>query len=174
MISLLKEGNNEAFDFLIDEYQKKIYWLIRKMVVDHDDANDLTQEVFIKVYRKISGFEESSTLFTWLYKIASNEALDFLRKKKKRFFIPIQDVTAELQSLISENMPGAEEVEIRFHKALLTVPDQQRLVFNMRYFDDLSFKQIAEILDKSEGGLKANYHHAVNKIKKALNLESLD
>lgn len=161
-----QESRNYGFNLLVRAYQQRIYWHIRKMVVDHDDADDLVQEVFVKIWKNISSFREDSSLFTWVYRIATNECLNFLRKKRKRFFIPLHDVAGELsQKLESSTEIDGSEVEMKLQKALLTLPDKQRLVFNMKYFDDMKYTQIAEITGSSVGSLKASYHHAVKKIE---------
>jgi RNA polymerase sigma-70 factor (ECF subfamily) len=136
------------------------------MVIDHDDADDLTQEVFIKIHKAIGNFREDAELFTWIYRIATNECLTFLKKKRRRFFLPLEDVGKEL-SLKIDSSAGISEDEIqkKLQKALLTLPDKQRLVFNMKYFDDLSYEVISEITGTSVGALKASYHHAVKKIE---------
>jgi len=155
-----------GFNLLVRTYQQKIYWHIRKMVIDHDDADDVTQEVFIKVYRNINSFREDSQLYTWIYRIATNECLSFLQRKKRRFFLPIGDVESELISKLdhSPHISG-DEIQLKLQKALLKLPDKQRLVFNMKYFDDMSYEEIAAITNTSVGALKASYHHAVNKIE---------
>ena len=143
-----------------------MYWHVRKMVIDHDDADDLTQEVFIKIHRYIETFREDAQLFTWIYRIATNECLTFLTKKKRRFFLPIGDVEGELTAKLetSDQLSG-DEVQLKLQKALLKLPDKQRLVFNMKYFEDLPYERISEITDTSVGALKASYHHAVKKIE---------
>jgi len=140
------------------------------MVIDHDDADDLVQEIFVKVWKNLNKFREDSKLFTWIYRIATNECLTFLKKKKRKFFIPIHDLQDELSSKL-ENEPGisGDEVQLKLQKALLTLPDKQRMVFNMKYFDEMKFKDIAEITGTTEGALKANYHHAVKKIEDFIN-----
>ena len=157
---------NYGFNLLVREYQERVYWHVRKMVIDHDDADDLVQEIFVKVWKNLGSFREDAKLFTWIYRIATNECLTFLKKKKRKFFVPINDVQAELSSKL-ENEPGVsgDEIQLKLQKALLTLPDKQRMVFNMKYFDDLKFKEISEITKTSEGALKANYHHAVKKIE---------
>lgn len=151
---------------LVRSYQQRVYWHVRKMVIDHDDADDITQEVFIKVHKSIENFREDSQLFTWIYRIATNECLNFLNKKRRRFFLPIEDISAQLSAKIdsSDNISG-DEIQKKLQKALLHLPDKQRLVFNMRYFDDLSYENISEITNTSVGALKASYHHAVKKIE---------
>lgn len=160
------DTRNYGFNLLIREYQKRVYWHVRKMVIDHDDADDLTQEVFIKIHRYIDNFREDSSLFTWIYRIATNECLSFLQKKKRRFMLPIGDVEGELSSKL-ESTPGlsADEIQLKLQKALLKLPDKQRMVFNMKYFEDMPYEQISDITGTSVGALKASYHHAVKKIE---------
>ncbi len=154
---------------LVRGYQQRVYWHVRKMVIDHDDADDLTQEVFIKVHRYIDTFREDAQLFTWIYRIATNECLTFLDKKKRRFFLPIGDVEGELTRKLdtSAHLSG-DEIQLKLQKALLKLPDKQRLVFNMKYFEDLTYEEIAQITTTSVGALKASYHHAVKKIEEFL------
>ena len=155
---------------MVREYQERVYWHVRKMVIDHDDADDLVQEIFVKVWKNLKSFREDSKLFTWIYRIATNECLTFLKKKKRKFFVPIHDVQEELASkLDSDPSIGGDEIQMKLQKALLRLPDKQRLVFNMKYFDDMKFKDIAAITNTSEGALKANYHHAVKKIEEFIN-----
>jgi RNA polymerase sigma factor (sigma-70 family) len=167
---LLKLRNPDTrsygFNLLIHAYQKRVYSYVRKMVIDHDDADDVTQEVFIKVHRYLDTFREDASLFTWIYRIATNESLAFLQKKKRRFFLPIGDVEGELTQKL-EHQPGlnGDEIQLKLQKALLKLPDKQRLVFNMKYYEDLSYEEIAEITQTSVGALKASYHHAVKKIE---------
>lgn len=167
---LLKIRNPETlsygFNLLVRTYQQRVYWHVRKMVIDHDDADDLTQEVFIKVHKHIGSFREDAQLFTWIYRIATNECLTFLNKKRRRFFLPLEDVGKELSSRLdtSSDISG-EDIQIKLQKALLKLPDKQRLVFNMKYFDELSYEDISEITKTSVGALKASYHHAVKKVE---------
>jgi RNA polymerase sigma factor (sigma-70 family) len=151
---------------LVRAYQQRVYWHVRKMVIDHDDADDLTQEVFIKIHKAIDSFREDSQLFTWIYRIATNECLNFLARKRRRFFLPIEDIGAELSAKIdSSDAISGDEIQKKLQKALLQLPDKQRLVFNMKYFDDLSYENISDITNTSVGALKASYHHAVKKIE---------
>ncbi|MBL7844588.1 MAG: sigma-70 family RNA polymerase sigma factor [Cyclobacteriaceae bacterium] len=160
------ETRNYGFNMLVRTYQQRVYWHVRKMVIDHDDADDLTQEVFIKIHRYIDTFREDSQLFTWIYRIATNECLSFLNRKKKRFFLPIGDVTAELSGKLDNAAHiSGDEIQLKLQKALLKLPEKQRLVFNMKYFDDLPYEEIAKITETSVGALKASYHHAVKKIE---------
>jgi RNA polymerase sigma factor (sigma-70 family) len=165
----MPETKNYGFNLLVHAYQQKVYWHVRKMVIDHDDADDITQEVFIKIYKHIDTFREDSQLFTWIYRIATNECLSFLQRKKRRFFLPIGDVEAELTSkLDSSPYLSGDEIQLRLQKALLKLPDKQRIVFNMKYFEDLTYEEISEITNTSVGALKASYHHAVKKIEEFL------
>lgn len=160
------ESRNYAFNLLVRKYQQKIYWHIRKMVIDHDDADDLVQETFIKAWQALDNFRGDAQLYTWLYRIATNECLNFLNKKKKRFFLPIGDIAHELaDKLDNDPLVTGDEIQLRLQKALLTLPDKQRLVFNMKYFDDMKYDDIAEITGTSVGALKASYHIAVKKIE---------
>lgn len=163
------ETRNYGFNLLVRAYQQRVYSHVRKIVIDHDDADDITQEVFIKIHKAIDGFREDSQLFTWIYRIATNECLTFLNKKKRRFFLPIEDVSAQLSSKI-DLMPelSGDEIQKKLQKAILTLPDKQRAVFNMKYFEELSYEDMAEITTTSVGALKASYHHAVKKIEEYL------
>lgn len=161
-----QETRNYGFNLLIRAYQQRVYWHVRKMVIDHDDADDLTQEVFIKVHKSIDNFREDSQLFTWIYRIATNECLTFLSKKRRRFFLPLEDVGKELATkLDSSSDISGEDIQKKLQKALLKLPDKQRLVFNMKYFDDLPYEDISGITGTSVGALKASFHHAVKKIE---------
>ena len=164
------DTRNYAFNLLVRKYQQKVYGHIRKMVVDHDDANDLTQETFIKVWNNLEGFRADSQLFTWIYRIASNECLGFLNKKRRRFFLPIGDVTAELTGKLDAGAHiTGDEIQLKLQKAILKLPDKQRLVFNMKYFDELKYEEMSAILGTSVGALKASYHLAVKKIEASVN-----
>ncbi len=168
LIQKLKNPESKRFGFnlLVKTYQERIYWHIRKMVIDHDDADDLTQEVFLKVWKGIDKFREDALLYTWIYRIATNECLNFLNKKKKKFFIPIKDVNEELSNKIDAGQGiSGDEIQIKLQKALLTLPEKQRVVFNMKYFDEMKFEEISQITGTSVGALKASYHHAVKKIE---------
>ena len=163
------ETINYGFNLLVRKYQQKMYWHIRKMVIDHDDADDLVQEVFVKVWKHIGNFREDAQLYTWIYRIATNECLNFLRKKKIRLFLPIHDVQNELaEKLDSSSYIDGDEIQFKLQKALLKLPNKQRMVFNMKYFDEMKYEEISEITGTSVGSLKANYHHAVKKIEKFL------
>lgn len=160
---------NYGFNLLMDKYQEKVYWVIRRMVIDHDTSDDIAQETFVKVWKNLSSFKGDSKLYTWIYRIATNEALNHLRKMKRRFFLPIGDVEHELSSsLESDTYYSGDEIQMKLQKAILKLPEKQRLVFNMKYFEEMKFKDIAEVLEVSVGNLKAQYHHAVKKIESFL------
>ncbi len=139
------------------------------MLIDHDDSNDVTQEIFIKIHKSIDKFREDAQLYTWIYRIATNECLSFLNKKKRRFFLPLEDVNRELSRKI-DSAPhlSGDEIQKKLQKALLTLPDKQRLVFNMKYYDDMTYEQMSEITKTSVGALKASFHHATKKIEEFL------
>ena len=160
------DTKNYSFNLLIRKYQQKVYWHIRRIVIDHDDADDVTQETFIKVWKNLENFKEESQLFTWIYRIATNEALSHLRKKRNKFFIPIMNVERKLErTLIDDNFFSGDEIQLKLQKAILTLPEKQRLVFNMKYYDELKYEEMSEITGTSVGALKASYHHAVKKIE---------
>jgi len=167
------ESRNFAFNQLVRKYQQKIYWHIRKMVIDHDDADDVVQETFIKVWQGLQNFRSDSQLYTWIYRIATNESLNFLQKKRRQNHVPLEnddslDLLNTLESSISQDYISGDEIQIKLQKALLQLPDKQRLVFNMKYYDDMKYEEIAEITGTSVGALKASYHLAVKKIEESL------
>jgi RNA polymerase sigma factor (sigma-70 family) len=160
------ETRNYAFNLLVRQYQQRLYWHIRKMVIDHDDTDDILQNVFIKAFNGLSSFREDSKIFTWLYRIATNECITFLNNKKKRFFIPMVDVENQLsQNLENDSYFNGDRIQMRLQQAILTLPEKQRLVFNMKYYEDMKYEDMSEILGTSVGALKASYHHAVKKIE---------
>ncbi len=164
-----EESRNFGFNQLVRQYQEKVYWHIRKMVIDHDDADDVTQEVFVKVWKNLDKFRADSELYTWIYRIATNECLNFLKRKKRRYFLPIHDIKSELLGkLDNDELISGDEIQMRLQKELLKLPDKQRIVFNMKYFDEMKFEEISEITGTSVGALKASYHLAVKKIEKSI------
>ncbi|MBB6110721.1 RNA polymerase sigma factor [Mucilaginibacter lappiensis] len=161
-----EKTRNEAFNLLLKKYQQKIYWHIRRMVVDHDDADDLVQDVFIKVWKNLLGFRNDAQLYTWMYRIASNECITFLNKKKQKNNIPLDDVAYELaDSLADSTYFNGDQAQRKLQEALLTLPEKQRLVFNMKYYDDMKYEEISDVLGTSVGALKASFHLAVKKIE---------
>lgn len=166
----LNKGNpNYAFDLIVRKYQQRLYLHIRKLVISHDDTNDVLQNTFIKAWRGLSKFRADSELFTWLYRIATNEAFTFLKRKKRRYFLPVVDLENSLANeLQSDSFFTGSEIQKKLYKAILQLPKKQRVVFNMRYFDEIPYEKMAKILDTSQGALKASYHHAVKKIEKIM------
>jgi RNA polymerase sigma factor (sigma-70 family) len=161
-----EKTRNEAFNMLLKKYQQKIYWHVRRMVIDHDDADDLTQDVFIKVWKNLPGFRNDAQLYTWMYRIATNECITFLNKKKQKNNISLDDVDYELaDTLSSSDQFTGDQIQRKLQEAILTLPDKQRLVFNMKYFDDMKYEEMSEVLGTSVGALKASFHLAVKKIE---------
>ncbi|MBC7448802.1 MAG: sigma-70 family RNA polymerase sigma factor [Hymenobacteraceae bacterium] len=155
-----------AFAHLVRKYQSKLYWHVRKMVVGHDDADDLLQEIFVKVWRALPNFRQDAQLFTWLYRIATNECLGFLSSKKRKFLLPMSETGEALAAqLEADEMLGADAIERKLQLAIGALPDKQRLVFNLRYYDEMPYEQMAEVTGTSVGALKASYHHAAKKIE---------
>jgi len=168
LLDLFHNSDNPdyAFNLLVKKYQEKVYWHIRRLLIDHEDTNDVLQEIFIKAWKGLEHFRADSGLFTWLYRIATNEALSFLKKKKRRFFMPWQDMEYSLsEKLETDQYFTGDEIQRKLHKAILSLPEKQRIVFNMRYFDEIKYEDMARILKTSEGALKASYHHAAKKIE---------
>lgn len=164
-----EESKEKAFKILVEKYHERLYFHIRKILIIHDDTNDVLQETFIKIYNNLDKFREDSELFTWLYKIATNQALSFLKKQQRSYtFSAISYEDTLVDKLRSDEYFDGDELQMKLQKAILSLPPKQRLVFNMKYYDELKYEEIAEILNKSIGALKASYHHAVNKIKKYL------
>ncbi|HEY5125569.1 MAG TPA: sigma-70 family RNA polymerase sigma factor [Ignavibacteria bacterium] len=172
IIESFRRGNEKAFNYIVLKYQKKIYWLIRKMVIDHDEADDLTQEVFIKLYDSINSFRGDSKFYTYIYKMAMNHSLNHL-KKRHIMFSKKGDFSKEIYNLKSDEK-NSDEIYDNYKKtknleeAVLLLPDKQRAVFNLRYYENLTYEEISNILNKSIGGLKANYFHAIKKIEEHL------
>jgi RNA polymerase sigma-70 factor (ECF subfamily) len=160
---------NEAFNLLLKKYQQKIYWHVRRMVIDHDDADDLVQDVFIKVWKNLEGFRSDAQLYTWMYRIATNECITFLNKKKQKNNISLDEVSYELaDTLASSSYFDGDKAQMKLQQALLTLPDKQKLVFNMKYYDDMKYEEMSEVLGTSVGALKASFHLAVKKIESFL------
>lgn len=158
-----------AFNQLLQKYQERLYWHIRKIVIGHDDTDDVLQNTMIKVWKSLPSFRADSGLFTWLYRIATNEALTFLKQKKKRAFAPWVDVEHKIsETLESDPWFNGDEIQLKLQQAIVKLPDKQRIVFNMKYFDEVKYEDMSVILETSVGALKASYHHAVKKIEAML------
>lgn len=169
--ALLNQFRNErtreaGFTAIIKKYQEKLYWHVRRMVVDHDDANDVLQNVFIKVWNGLANFREDARLFTWLYRIATNESLSFLEQKKRKGAISLSDVEEGLSNTIKADKDfDLKKIEWKLQLAIQQLPEKQRVVFNLRYYDEMPYEEMSQVLETSEGALKASYHHAVKKIE---------
>jgi RNA polymerase sigma factor (sigma-70 family) len=167
LLHLLRKGENPdyAFNLLVRKYQEKVYYFVRRMVLNHQDADDIVQNVFIKVWKNLDHFREDSKLFTWIYRIAVNESISFLKSKRLRAFISMDSLEASmLRSISDDNYFGGDLVEKKLQAAIIRLPSKQRIVFNMRYYDELSYDEMSEILGTSVGALKASYHFAAKKI----------
>lgn len=159
----------KGFTAIIRKYQEKLYWHIRRMVVDHADTDDILQNTFIKIWKGLDNFREDSQLYTWLYRIATNETLSFLERQKKNATVSLSDVTVSLENKVKADTNfNANQLEWRLQLAIQALPERQRLVFNLRYYDALPYEEMSRILDTSEGALKASYHHAAKKIEQFL------
>ncbi|KAA2216796.1 RNA polymerase sigma factor [Maribacter flavus] len=161
-----KETQSKAFEQLVANYKERLYWHIRRIVLNHDDADDVLQNTFIKVYRNIDGFKGESKLFSWMYRIATNEALSFLKQQRTKLGV----TDGEYQDKMVQNLEAdvyfeGDEIQLKLQKAIATLPEKQKLIFNMKYYEDLKYEEISEILDTTVGGLKASYHLAVKKIE---------
>jgi len=155
-----------AFTVIIKKYQEKLYWHVRRMVVDHDDANDVLQNVFIKVWNGLENFREDSQLYTWLYRIATNESLTFLEQQKRKNAVSLNDIEEGLSNKVkADDNFDANRLEWKLQLAIQQLPEKQKLVFNLRYYDEMPYEEMSRVLDTSEGALKASYHHAAKKIE---------
>ncbi|WP_344929296.1 RNA polymerase sigma factor [Aquimarina addita] len=167
LIALQNDVNiNAAFTELVTLYKERLYWHIRNMVKNHNDADDVLQNVFIKVYKNIQKFKGESKLYSWMYRIATNESITFLNKRAKKFNISNEELKQQLiDNLESDVYFEGDEIQLKLQKAIATLPPKQQQVFNMKYFQELKYQEISEILETSEGALKASYHLASKKIE---------
>lgn len=155
-----------AFTAIIKKYQEKLYWHVRRMVIQHEDANDVLQNVFVRVWNGLENFREDSQLYTWLYRIATNECLTWLEQQKKRSAVSLSDVESGLSNQVKADRDfDANKLEWKLQLAIQQLPEKQRVVFNLRYYDEMPYGEMSKVLDTSEGALKASYHHAVKKIE---------
>jgi len=165
-----KSTREKAFRKLISEYKQRLYWHIRKIVISHSDADDVLQNTFIKIFKNIDKFNQQSKLYSWMYRIATNESITFINKRAKEKNIDISEYHKQLvSSLESDIYFSGDEIQIILQKAIATLPEKQRIVFNMKYFDELKYTEISSILETSVGALKSSYFHAVKKIEKYIN-----
>ena len=164
-----KATQSKAFEQLVDTYKQRLYWHIRRIVLDHDDSDDVLQNTFIKVFRNIESFKGDSKLYSWMYRIATNEALQFLKSKSRKLGVSnleLQDKMVE--SLRADVYFEGDAIQLKLQHAIAGLPERQKLVFNMKYFEAMKYEEISEILDTSVGALKASYHLAVKKIESQL------
>ncbi|MFZ1748566.1 MAG: sigma-70 family RNA polymerase sigma factor [Saprospiraceae bacterium] len=159
-------SRNEGYRHLVSKYKEKLYWHIRRMVTEHEDADDVLQNTFLKVVKNIDHFKSQSSLYTWLYRIASNESLNFIQSRKNKSFVSL-DSRIQYGGSVEGNIDG-DLILNKLAKAIESLPDKQKLVFNLRYYDEMPYHSMAEVTDTSVGALKASYHHAVKKIEEYL------
>jgi RNA polymerase sigma factor (sigma-70 family) len=156
----------KAYTAIIKKYQEKLYWHIRRMVIDHDDANDVLQNMFIRVWNGLGNFREDSQLYTWMYRIATNECLTFIEQQKKKSVLSLSEVETGLSNKVKADKHfDANKLEWKLQLAIQQLPEKQRVVFNLRYYDEMPYEEMSNVLETSEGALKASYHHAVKKIE---------
>jgi RNA polymerase sigma factor (sigma-70 family) len=168
ILALFREPatKEKAFNMLVKKFQERLYWHIRRMVVDHDDANDVMQNVFIRVWNALANFREDAQLYTWLYRIATNECLTFLEQQKKKATVSINDLESGLSNKIRADKDfDSNKLEWKLQLAIQQLPDKQRVVFTLRYYDEMPYEEMSRVLETSAGALKASYHHAVKKIE---------
>jgi len=171
LIANLKQEKTRdlAFQKLVEKYQERLYWHIRKMVMNHEDTDDILQNTFIKVWKNIDSFREESSLFTWLYRIATNESITFLNSRKRKSMLPLNDVTDYLmENLTSDPYFEGDRIQMELQKAIVQLPEKQRIVFNLKYFEEMKYEDMSRVLETSVGALKASYHHAVKKVEEYL------
>ena len=166
---LLKEDLNKGFRLLVEKYSSKLYWHIRRLVIIHEDADDALQNTFMNAWRSIDNFRSDSSLYTWLYSIATNEALTLINKRKRNAAVSIND----LESYFANSQEGStwfdgDEAQMKLQNAILKLPEKQRIVFNLKYYDEMTYEEMSKVLKTSEGALKASYHYAVKKIEKTI------
>ncbi|MFM9028223.1 MAG: RNA polymerase sigma factor [Bacteroidota bacterium] len=158
-----------AFNKLVVKYHQRVYWHIRKIVVDHDDANDVVQNVFVKAWKALPEFRRDSGFYTWIYRIATNECLSLLRERKQRSIISLDDMQHQLaDKLASDPLYSGDKIQLKLQQAVMKLPPQQRLIFTLKYYENKKYEEIAILLGLTVGGLKASYHHAVKKIEKSV------
>jgi len=160
------DSKEKAYTTIIRKYQEKLYWHIRRMVIEHEDANDVLQNVLIRVWNGLANFREDSQLYTWLYRIATNECLTYLEQQKKRTSVSLSDVESGLSNKIKADKHfDSQKIEWKLQLAIQQLPEKQRVVFGLRYYDEMPYEEMSRVLETSEGALKASYHHAVKKIE---------
>ena len=167
IIALQRSGEyHKAFNAIVETYTERLYWHVRRFLCSHDDANDLVQDIFIKIWKALPSFKGESQIYTWIYRIATNEALNVIRKQRFMSFIEFDSPTERMIKKVDEDPYfNGDALQRELYKAIQRLPEKQRLVFNLRYFDEMKYEDISEITGTSVGALKASYHHAYNKVK---------
>jgi RNA polymerase sigma-70 factor (ECF subfamily) len=166
---ILNKDWEQAFKLLVKDYHQRVYWQIRRMVLIHEDADDIAQNVFIKIYQNLNSFKNESKLSTWIFRITYNETINFIHKNAKEQNVSFEDYSMNIaDDLSTDEYYTGDEIELKLQKAIASLPEKQRVVFMMKYYDEMKYEQISEILGTSVGALKASYHHAVTKIKEFL------
>ena len=160
------KGREESFTAIVERYKERLYWHIRRLVVSHEDANDVLQNTFLKAWKGLDGFREDASLYTWLYRIATNESLSFLEQRRRRASLPLEESEQASHALLAEEDGfDASRIEWKLQTAIQRLPEKQRVVFCLRYYDEMPYERMSEVLDTSVGALKASYHHAVKKVE---------
>lgn len=166
---ILNKDWEQAFKLLVKDYHQRVYWQIRRMVLIHEDADDIAQNVFIKIYQNLNSFKNESKLSTWIFRITYNETINFIHKNAKEQNVSFEDYSINIaDNLSTDEYYTGDEIELKLQKAIASLPEKQRVVFMMKYYDEMKYEQISEISGTSVGALKASYHHAVTKIKEFL------
>jgi len=166
---ILDKDWEQAFKLLVKDYHQRVYWQIRRMVLIHEDADDIAQNVFIKIYQNLHSFKNESKLSTWIFRITYNETINFIHKNAKEQNVSFEDYSMNIaDDLSTDEYFTGDEIELKLQKAIASLPEKQRVVFMMKYYDEMKYEQISEISGTSVGALKASYHHAVTKIKEFL------
>ena len=165
-----EQSREKAFTLLVKKYQERLYWHIRRMLVHHEDTNDVLQNMLVKIWRNLANFRQDSSLYTWMYRIATNETLTYLEQQKKRRSLSISDDGSELGNVLSNSLKAEKgfdpnNLEWKLQLAIQSLPEKQRAVFTLRYYDEMPYEKMAEVLETSEGSLKASYHHAAKKVE---------
>ncbi|MDD4001968.1 MAG: sigma-70 family RNA polymerase sigma factor [Bacteroidales bacterium] len=169
-----KSSREKGFSVLVHDFKERVYWQIRHMVLSHEDSNDLVQEVFIKVFQNIDNFKHDSSISTWIYRIALNHTLNFLNSKSQRYKQNYTSLEDDMfNNLRADKNFEPDEIELKLQKAILSLPEKQRLVFNLRYYDEMPFKEMEQVLQTSESTLKSTYHFASKKIEEQLLKEEI-
>ena len=156
-------GQVKAFEWLLEKYQKPVYWHVRRILISHDDADDVTQNTFIKIWKSLSQFKQESKLYTWIYRIATNESINFINQRKQHQSLEFIE-SEMLNHLTASNYFDGNDIQRKLQEAILTLPEKQRLVFNLKYFENMKYEEMSEVLETSVGALKASYHLAVKKL----------